>query len=123
MGLGGYFSPIAAKIIARTAFLKSRRLLTAQYSSNLTASYAASTIASVGRARGLRAASASLRNLVGSFSKRVPSALAMALVIWSIIPADGGKGCGKDGPFCCMTGKVNQVGSLRARLTAGRQPC
>jgi hypothetical protein len=58
-------SRIAAKFIARTAFLKSLRLLTAQCSSNRTASYAASTIVSVGRVIGLRAASANLRQRPG----------------------------------------------------------
>jgi hypothetical protein len=51
---------IAARIIARTALLKSPRLLIAQNASNHTASCAASTIASVGRVNGLSAANAGL---------------------------------------------------------------
>ena len=54
-------APIAARIIARTAFLKSARLLIAQNASDQTALWAASTIASVGRASGFSAANANFR--------------------------------------------------------------
>ena len=47
--------PSPLEIIARTAFLKSARLLIAQNASNQTASWAASTIASVGRIGGFGA--------------------------------------------------------------------
>ena len=54
-------APSPLEIIARTAFLKSARLLIAQNASNHTASWAASTIASVGRVSGFSAANANLR--------------------------------------------------------------
>jgi hypothetical protein len=82
----GYFSTVAARTIARTAFLKSDRPLIAQAPSNDTAPWAASTIGSVGRDNGWSAANANLRNRAGSSSNSAPSAMAMALAICPIIP-------------------------------------
>ena len=65
------------------------RPLIAQAPSNDTASWAASTIGSVGRDKGWSAANASLRSRAGSSSYTAPSAVAMALAIRSTIGAAG----------------------------------